>query len=320
MRVKFWGVRGSLPVANSNQQKLEHIKQVLNLFKSSSYSQSGDIEKFLAETELRKTIGYGQATSCVELQNPHNPMENIIIDGGSALKIYNDFLSNHRREKTKHHILMTHFHYDHIMGLPFFAPHFIAGHEVHYYSVQPECEAVVRGLFAKPIFPVAYESLPAKIFFHQLKPYETQFLNGFAMTPYKMDHPDPCFGFRIERNGKVYSHAVDHESVRITPTELGQDAGIFPNADLLFFDAQYTEAEMPERTGWGHGTFTRAFEVCALYNIKRVILAHHDPSYGTLEMRALETKARQEFEAYKNQKNISHLKWSFGCDGEEIEL
>lgn len=320
MQVKFWGVRGSLPVANSNQQKLEHIKQVLSLFKGSPHFQSGNIDKFLNEIDARKTIGYGEATSCVEVRNPDNKLENLVIDGGSALKIYNDFLSQNRRDQTKHHIVMTHFHYDHIMGLPFFAPHFIAGHEIHYYSVQPECEAVVRGLFAKPIFPVAYENLSAKIFFHQIHPYQTQVINGFSITPYKMDHPDPCFGFRIEKNGKVYSHAVDHESVRITPDELGKDVEIFKNADLLFFDAQYTEAEMSERAGWGHGTFTRAFEVCSLYKVKRVVLAHHDPSYGTLQMQRLESKAREEFETCKKEKNISDLIWSFGCDGEEINL
>ena len=320
MQVKFWGVRGSLPVANSNQQKLEHIKQVLSLFKSSPYFLTGDIDQFLSQTDARKTIGYGEATSCVEIKNTTTNFENLIIDGGSALKIYNDYLSQKRREQTRHHILMTHFHYDHIMGLPFFAPHFIKGHEVHYYSVQPECESVVRGLFAKPIFPVTYENLSAKIFFHQLKPYEKTQINGFLITPYKMDHPDPCFGFRIEKNGKVYSHAVDHESVRITPEQLGPDAELFQNTDLLFFDAQYTEAEMSGKNGWGHGTFTRAFEVCSLYNVKRAVLAHHDPSYGTLEMQALEAKARAEFEVCKKEKNIEQLVWSFGCDGEEITL
>ena len=138
--------------------------------------------------------------------------------------------------------------------------------------------------------------LKAEIIFHPIKPYEKFQVENFDITAFEMDHPDPCFGFRIEKNGKVYAHAVDNEGDRLTEADLGKDAGLFKNADLLFIDAQYEESEMLAKKGWGHGTFDRAFQVCANFKIKKAFLAHHDPSSSDEAISHLERKARRRFE------------------------
>ena len=317
MQIKFWGVRGSLPLAAGIEKSLEHLESVLKQFLNSGYKTESDISTFIQSRSLPELIGYGQNTTCVEVAAES---KNLIIDGGSGIKTYNDYLALEKRDQQQHHILMTHFHYDHIMGLTFFTPHFLPLHEVHYYAVQSEYSKHIKDLFKKPLFPVGFEHLKARIHFHELKPYVASDVNGFRVTPYKLDHPDECFGFRIEKNGKVYAHAVDHESDRLTPQDLGQDVGLFQNADLLYFDAQYLESEMVEKKGWGHGTFTRAFEVCSTYHIKQVVLAHHDPSYGTKDIQKLVESGENYFKEIARSQKIEHLKWNFSYDGQLIKL
>jgi phosphoribosyl 1,2-cyclic phosphodiesterase len=317
MKVKFWGVRGSLPLAADVSKLRDHMGSVLSLFLARGDLSAAGVKRFLAECPLPQLVGYGQNTTCVEVVQGK---QNLIIDGGSGIKTYNDFLATTQREKTIHHILLTHFHYDHMMGLTFFTPHFLKDHEIHYYCVQPGLQELLRDLFRRPFFPVNFESLRANVTIHPLEPYKTFQLEGFQVTPFKLDHSDPCYGFRVERNGKIYAHAVDHESERITRDELGVDAGLFEDADLAYFDAQYLELEMAERKGWGHGTFSRAFETCSLYRIKQIILAHHDPSYGTQDMERLVEQAKVEFDRSKELKKISSLKWNFAYDGQVIDL
>ncbi len=317
MKIKFWGVRGSLPASNSLEQNSEHIHNVLRSFIQSGYKTEADIEIFFKSKSISEICGYGQNTTCVQVRDGSH---HLLVDGGTGIKVYGDHLLKHHPERNQHHILMTHFHYDHIMGLPFFPQHFVPGQEIHYYAVQSDCEKMIRSLFAKPLFPFSFENLAGKIHFHQIEPYQKNVINGFDVTAFKLDHPDPCFGFRIEKNGKAYAHAVDHEAKRITEVELGNDASLFKNADLLYIDAQYTESDMVQKKGWGHGTFDRAFEICSVYNIKHVLLAHHDPGFSISDIQSLVNQSEIYFQTYAKSKNIEKLKWNFAYDGQIVEI
>ena len=317
MKIKFWGVRGSLPASSSLEQNTEHIKNVLKSFIQSGYKSENDIEHFFETRPITDICGYGQNTTCVQIRDGS---DHLLIDGGSGIKVYGDHLMKHHPERNQHHILMTHFHYDHIMGLPFFPQHFVSGQEIHYYAVQSECEKMIRSLFASPLFPLSYEKLSAKIHFHPINPYEKMTINGFGVTAFKLDHPDPCYGFRLEKNGKIYAHAVDHEAHRITEADLGKDAGLFKNADLLYIDAQYAESDMDQKTGWGHGTFQRAFEICSVYKIKQVLLAHHDPGFSASDIQNLVKESQTYFNTAEKSKNIENLKWNFAYDGQTVAI
>ena len=258
MNVKFWGVRGSIPHSLDTNNWVLHIEKVMKDFFSSGFSKPEQIEQYIKSKEKAEIGGYGTATTCVEVSEGD---ESIIIDGGSGIKSKSDQADYNG--KKEFHILISHFHFDHIIGLPFFAPHFLQGYTIHYYSVQPETEEVISNLFKKPTFPVAFEGLAADIKFHQIKAHEKNNINGFTVTPYLMDHPDLCFGFRVEKNNKVYAHAVDNEAIRLTKAQLSEDAGLYEGADLVYFDAQYEESDMQQKKGWGHGTCDRGFEICS---------------------------------------------------------
>ncbi|KYG66166.1 MBL fold metallo-hydrolase [Bdellovibrio bacteriovorus] len=322
--VKFWGVRGSLPSAPPPQEWSYHIEGILRNFFSSGYREPSQIAKYLQSMETPLVGGYGVATTCVEIQSPQ---AQLIIDGGSGIRNLSEAIMKGTtgRSKGPFHIFMTHFHWDHVIGLPFFTPHFIPGCEVHYYGVQPELEKLIRGVFAKPYFPVPFEQLKSKVFFHVLEPRKPYQLEDMTITPYQLDHPDPCWGLKVENGGKAYAHCVDTECTRVTREELAEDLPLYQNIDLMYFDAQYTLPELAEKANWGHSAAQVGLDIALRENIKTVLFAHHDP--GARVEQVLELKrqtreyyeSREKFASQKDQK-LSSVKWDFAHEGLEIYL
>ena len=308
MKIKFWGVRGSLPGQAYSFEGAERIRRILKLYTNSEYSATNDLDRFIQSLSHVELNGYGTATTSVQVFSARHGDKNIIIDGGSGIRYISDAVAAKKYVQKEYHIFITHFHLDHIIGLPFFTPHFLTGHKINYYSVQPECEEIVRSVFKKPIFPVGYEDLNATIQFINLKPYETKMVNGFAVTPYKLDHPDPCYGFRVEHDGKVYAHAVDSEIQRRTEIDLGMDSGLYKSADMIYIDAQYAEEEMLHKKGWGHGTFERAFELSHHFKIKQVCMAHYDPNASDESIESFKLRAEKFYEERKDEYKFN---WKF---------
>ena len=311
MLIKFWGVRGSIPHSLDTVSWVDHIEKVMQDFFKSGFSKAEQIRQFIKSKAPHEIGGFGTATTCIQVSDGD---KSIIIDGGSGIKSISDEDENATGE---YHILISHFHFDHIMGLPFFLPHFKPDSKIHYYSVQTETEKVIRDLFRKPTFPVPFDSLSAEIVFHRLTAYEANNVNGFTVTPYLTDHPDPCYGFKIQKSGKCYAHAVDNEGLRRTKEQLGKDAGLYENVDLVYFDAQYSEDDMKTKKGWGHGTSDRGFEVCANFGIKQILFAHHDPAFSIADswQQKEDTKKLYE-EKYSELK----LNWDFAYEGQVLTL
>ena len=312
MIIKFWGVRGSIPHSLDTKGWVAHFEKLMSEFFKAGFSKPEQINNFISSKHVAEVGGFGTATTCVEVsQGGHS----IIIDGGSGIKSKSD-IGDFNNQK-EFHILISHFHFDHIMGLPFFTPHFMKGYKINYYAVHADTENVIKNLFKKPTFPVAYDRLAGDISFHRLVPHQKNTVNGFSVTPYEMDHPDLCYGFRVEKNGKVYAHAVDNEATRRTKNELGIDSGLYENADLLYFDAQYDEDDMSQKKGWGHGTCDRGFEICAGFGLKQVLFAHHDPSFSIADSWRQKAKAAETYQKKFHQLN---LKWDFAFEGQVVEL
>lgn len=317
MRVKFWGVRGSLPQSSATLEWVHHFKSLMEKFFQAGYKHQSDVDLFISKQKIQDIGGYGSDTTCIEVSSDRF---SILIDGGSGLKKYNDHLALNGYSQTEHHILLTHFHFDHTMGLSYFIPHFLKDHEIHYYSPDENCEKYVKALFKKPIFPVPFEQLSAKIIFHQIKPYEKFQIKNLTVNTYQTDHSDTCYGFKISSaDGKSYSHAIDNEVIRQKTNELQKDAGLYQNTNLLYIDAQFSEEDMKQKTGWGHGTFNRAFEICRHFNIEQVLLGHHDPSSNISSMQKLSEEAIKYFDTNSWPDEVK-LKWAFAYDGQEVEL
>lgn len=324
MRVKIWGARGSLPAPMSPEGLEDHMRNLLLEFTERGYSQSADVDHFLAEVPRHRLGGYGGNTPCIEVKTPR---QKIIIDGGSGIRQlgYELMAGPCGRGTGVVHILFTHFHWDHLIGLPFFTPIFIPGNKIHVYAVQPELPEVFRTLFKKPYFPVPLEQLGATIEYHQLKPRETVSFEDLKVTPYELDHPDPCWGYRFESGGKVYSHCVDTECSRVSREQLGPDLALYQNADLMIFDAQYTLMETIEKVNWGHAAASLGLDIAMREQIKRVIFMHHDPASSMEKIAAAEVQARRYYETQKESARKTHaamhgVEWSFAYEGMSVDV
>lgn len=318
--VKLWGVRGSVPrpeIPANLQQRISHL---LTDFSASQLSP----EEYLKKHPAPVISGYGGNTTCVEVKAGD---ERLIIDAGSGLRELGLTLLSGPlgRGQGEAHILFTHFHWDHLIGLPFFVPIFIEGNQIHIYAVQSEIDQVVQRLFQRPFFPVEFPQLGAKVHFHALKPREKMKIQNFSVAPYELDHPDPCWGFRIERGGRAYSHCVDTECTRQTAAELGPDLPLYTDSHLMLFDAQYTLTEVVDKANWGHGVASFGLDIALREGIKKVLFAHHDPFATYDRIMAAEIQARAYYESrvgelQKAGEKIQPVDWSFAIEGMEIRI
>ncbi len=323
LRIKYWGVRGSLPSSPTPAERIHEVEKVLRQFVETGKGAS-DISNFLASLKVPDVGGYGTATTCAEVLTKQTQ---IIIDGGSGIRNLGQEMMKGPAGKgqSEIHIFLTHFHWDHLLGLPFFAPLFIKGNRVHFYAVQPELEEMIRIKFRRPLFPVAFEQLMSEIHFHRLEPRKKLILKDMEITPYQLDHPDPCWGFRVEAYGKSYAHCVDTEGTRTTREALGPDLPLYLDADLMYFDAQYTLPELVEKANWGHSAAQLGLDLAFEKKIKHVVFAHHDPGAGIEQLQELHDQTVEYFQwktqtAGNNNIVLPEVRWEFAYEGLIIDL
>lgn len=320
MTVKLWGVRGSIPRPEIPSQLHHRIGKIIEEFASSGKA----AKDFIAKMSLPLVGGFGGNTTCVTVRSAEDLL---VIDAGSGLRELGTTLLSGPlgRGEGEAHIMFTHFHWDHVIGLPFFVPIFIPGNRIHFYAVQPELEEVVRLLFTRPYFPVDFTELESKIEFHPLIPRAKVPLCGFEVTPYELDHPDPCWGYRIERGGSAYAHCVDTECVRMSREEMGPDLPLYENADLMLFDAQYTLTEMVDKANWGHAMAGSGLDIALREKVKKVWFVHHDPYATNDKIASAESQAKDYYESRVQElkakgEKVQPVDWSFAVEGMEATI
>jgi len=324
MSVKYWGVRGSLPHSPSPEKWVKDFEILMHDFFKKGHTHADQISEYLHALPISQVGGFGTATTCVQITSQKSQ---IIIDGGSGIRgISDQIMAEPRSSEIRNiHIFLTHFHWDHVLGFPFFTPFFLKGYRLNLYAVQPDLEENIRTVFRKPFFPVPFESLPAEINFIQLKPRTPLKIDDMTVTPYQLDHPDPCWGFRVECGHKTYSHCVDTEGTRVSREEMGPDLPLYQQVDLMYFDAQYTLPELVEKANWGHSAAQIGLEIAFRESIKYVIFAHHDPSASTDDINELIHQTREYYDrrlraASQARQTLPKVRWRFAHEGLELNL
>jgi phosphoribosyl 1,2-cyclic phosphodiesterase len=193
-------------------------------------------------------------------------------------------------------ILITHFHWDHIQGLPFFVPLYNEANQFHIYSYRPHetsMERALGGQMPNPYFPVDMTAMRAKRSYTEVATEAFQ-LDDFRIRPARINHPQGCLCFRIENNGKSIVIATDNEPGNPQGDRTLRE--ICRGADLLIYDAQYELAQVArEKKGWGHSSWEEGVKLCLECGVKELVLFHHDPDSDDRAIDAIQERARVRF-------------------------
>ncbi len=238
------------------------------------------------------TQRYGGNTPCLEVVAGNR---RIILDAGSGIRALGERLRD-SGAPVQADILLSHYHYDHLQGLPFFAP--LAEPQNRFVFHGPRREGrsvqdVLEGQMVPPYFPVTLDQLArAAIEFRSIEPGEPFNIGGVRISSAELEHPGGNLGYRLEYGGRTLVYATDVEHTD-SPTEELVD--LARGADVLLHDAMYTSDEYEERRGWGHSTWRGALATAAAARVRRLVLFHHDPDRADRALDALLRRAQRTF-------------------------
>lgn len=274
MKVKFWGVRGSIASPGP------------------------------------ATVRFGGNTTCIEIRTDNNEL--IIIDAGTGIFPLSQSLLTELPITAN--VLITHSHWDHIQGLPFFVPNFIPGNTLRLHGAFDPVsgkgiDQVMSVQLQYSYFPVREAEMKARIEYVTLTPGESFLIGSATITPFMMNHPVIDFGYRIEANGKSVFFTGDHEPPLniydpLDPEYAEYQAFVdaknadvlraMAGVDVLIADCSYTKAEYPSKKGWGHGTFDSSIQYARQAGAKTLFCTHHEPTRSDDALEAAFAQVRQE--------------------------
>lgn len=247
-----------------------------------------------------ETAGYGGNTSCFEVRVGD---ERIIFDAGTGIRPLGRKLVS-REEPGKTYIFLTHFHWDHIQGFPFFLPLYSPGWQMEIVGPPQgtaEGEVDVQTLFAGQMgpvyFPVPFEAVSSELTFSHLTEGHWEHGN-FVVSSMRMRHPSFTVGYRIQAGDRCVCYIPDNELVGaeydVDPDWRDRLADFVDGVDLLIHDAMFTEEEYASREGWGHSTFRQTLEFAISAGVKRIMFFHHAPERSDAELNRILARYREE--------------------------
>ena len=239
-------------------------------------------------------IKYGGNTSCLEVIADDR---HIILDAGTGIRgLGKKFLAHDIREA---HLLLTHTHWDHINGFPFFVPAYDPNRSIHIMAGHLNAESDgIRGALSQqmdsPMFPVPLEAMRANLRFEDFEAGdEFNLIAGVKVRTAPLIHPNRATGYRLEYNGKAFCYITDTEHAPGDPDQ--RILGLIEGADMVIYDSTYTEEEFPSRIGWGHSTWNEGIRLCQAAKVKRLAIFHHEPDHDDAFMEGLEAEAKEKW-------------------------
>ncbi|OGK04126.1 MAG: hypothetical protein A2519_19605 [Candidatus Raymondbacteria bacterium RIFOXYD12_FULL_49_13] len=256
MKITCWGCRGSLPTPGST------------------------------------TVKYGGNTTCFQINSKDGHL--IIIDAGSGMRMLGNYLRKNDPRRIIH-LLITHAHWDHLMGFPFFMPAYLKNYSIKvkgYIDAHHKLKDIIAHQFESPYFPVDFRVLKSRLEFTELKKKKFK-IGNVSIETIRLNHPNGGFGFKFRENGKAFVFLTDNELTYNHGSKMNRCDFIefCQDADLLIHDAQYLESEYNHfNRGWGHSTFGDAFELGRDAGVRRLGFCHHDQERNDRDLDAIEKK------------------------------
>ena len=324
MKIRFWGVQGSTPNPLSSAQFHAKLKGILQHAHQRNLQTEAEIEAFLAELPFALTHTTGGNTTCFEILSSTGTR--VIVDlGTGARKLGWELLRGEAgKGKAVLPILLTHCHWDHIMGFPFFMPRYVAGNHIQIYGGHSYLREDFERQMHPHSFPVQFEEVEAHVTFEQLFEDEELTLGELKVRCKRLQHPGGSYAYRITEGTKSVVIATDAEYKALDAESLRPFIEFYRNADVLVFDAQYTLKDLFRKIDWGHSSSIIGVDISLMANVNKLVLTHHDPSYGDEMM----TEILDKTEAFKQemlqqehwQSRKDKLEVVMGYEGLEIEV
>jgi phosphoribosyl 1,2-cyclic phosphodiesterase len=314
VNIQFWGVRGSLPSPQRPSQIRDKIAEIVDRITPEDIASPESRARFLAELPAGLYGTVGGNSPCVSVSIDSFPGK-IVFDAGSGLRELGAASLAADPRPSVYHIFFSHFHWDHIQGLPFFGPGYDPSISMDFYSPKENLEDVLRGQMKPPYFPVFIDAMASKKSFHILDDEPVR-LGGAEISYKKMNHPGDSYSYRVREGKKIFIYATDTELTADDFIKEGENLPYYSNADVIVIDSQYTLGEAIEKYNWGHSAFSFAVDFAANWGVKKLVLFHHDPTYDDQKLFDILNSARH----YAARMGHNNLEILIAMEGMEISL
>lgn len=276
MDVRFWGTRGSIPTPLTPQQVRAKIEAAVQRITPRDLESPDSRERFVASLPPFLFGTVGGNTSCVEVRDSAGNL--CLLDAGTGIREY----AKHGvpAQDNTYHILLSHFHWDHLQGLPFFDYAYRGDCKISFYSHFPAARRLLVEQMKKPYFPVQFDtSFHADISFRCIVPGEPFQIGNMTIVSKKMSHPGNSYSYAFHENGKKVIYATDVELSDKDFAQTESNQRFFENTDAIILDSQYTVEEALYKENWGHSAFSYAVDFASQWDIGKLYLFHHEPTY-----------------------------------------
>lgn len=316
MKIFFWGTRGSLPASVRPEHARKKLFLALKESLNHNLKNDEDIDSFI-DNHLSFDIkgSYGCNTSCVEIQGSE---ETMICDAGSGIRdLGNDLIKNGLDHKTIN-IFISHLHWDHIQGFPFFTPAFVKGNRINIYGFHQNIKDSFVLQQSVPNSPMPLKFMAADIKFHQLELGKTYNIGGFEVKGIKQFHPGVSYGYSFIKDGKKFIYSTDAEHKEKEDLDQFNFIKFIEGADCLVFDAQYNLVDhFFSKQSWGHSNNLIGVELSVKAKVKHLCLFHNEHVLDDHQLQKFYENTIRYHEIYKKDKP---LKINLAYDGLVVEL
>ena len=294
MKLKFWGVRGSIPAPKLSQSIQNKLLAALKTAGEAHVDLTNVdvISQFIKTLPMDIQSTVGGNTTCISLEIDGYF---IIFDAGSGMRELGQYLMTREFGKGQGHayIFFTHTHWDHIQGFPFFVPAFIAGNQFDIYHIHPYLPDVLNEQMDSRMFPAPFSALGADIRFHALQENEAINLGPLEFDNILLNHPGNAYAYRVKFGNDTIVLATDGEYKNLNEASLARYVDFYREADVLIFDAQFSVREALIKEDWGHSSALIGADLARAAKVKRLVLFHHDPNSSDAEIESVLQQTRE---------------------------
>ena len=316
-RVRFWGTRGSIPVALTADGVRHKIVAALRGASGRTFANDAEAGAYVDSLAFADRATFGGHSPCVEIET--GGPDFVICDLGSGVRPFGQAaLARDGGGPRTYHVFLSHVHWDHIMGLPFFTPAYIPGNRVVIYGGHAHLEAALRRQQEQPSFPVDFSTFRADISFVRLEPGIVHEVAGMRVKLKLQRHAGDSYGFRFESAGKSVVYSTDSEHDLGNRRETDAFVDFFRGADVVIFDAMYSLADaISVKADWGHSSNIAGVELCHAAGVKHLCMFHHEPAFDDASIARVLADTRRYEEICRSG---APMTVTAAYDGMEIEL